>query len=52
MTNTDKDQARPQRNADIQQLRALWDEGIGSGSAGELDIDALLRRANAASHDD
>ena len=30
---------------DKRALRQLWDEGIASGSAGELDVNELLREA-------
>lgn len=32
---------------DLRRLRQLWDEGIASGSAGEVDIAALRREARA-----
>jgi antitoxin ParD1/3/4 len=32
---------RELRQEDIRRLRQLWDEGIASGSAGELDMKAL-----------
>ena len=36
------------KQATLDRLRELWDDGIASGSAGELDIEALIRRANEA----
>lgn len=33
------------KRAVIVGLRQLWDEGIASGSAGELDIEDVIRRA-------
>jgi antitoxin ParD1/3/4 len=36
------------KQATLERLRQLWDEGVASGSAGELDIEALIKRANDA----
>lgn len=38
-------QKREWRREDIQRLRQLWDEGLASGSAGPVDMDALRREA-------
>jgi antitoxin ParD1/3/4 len=38
---------RELRQDDIRRLRQLWDDGIASGSAGELDLKALRREALA-----
>lgn len=38
---------RELRQDDIKRLRQLWDEGIASGSAGELDMKKLRREARA-----
>lgn len=36
------------KQATLDRLRQLWDEGVASGSAGELDIEAVIRRASKA----
>ena len=36
---------RELREADIDRLRQLWDEGVASGSAVPLDFDELRRKA-------
>jgi antitoxin ParD1/3/4 len=36
---------RELRQEDIKLLRQMWDAGVASGSAGELDFDELRRRA-------
>lgn len=38
---------RELRQEDIKLLRQMWDAGIASGSAGELDMKQLRRRARA-----
>jgi antitoxin ParD1/3/4 len=38
---------RELRQEDIRRLRQLWDEGIASGSAGELDMQELRSEARA-----
>jgi len=38
---------RELRQEDIKRLRQLWDEGVASGSAGELDLTELRRDARA-----
>jgi antitoxin ParD1/3/4 len=38
---------RELRKQDIERLRQLWDAGIASGSAGELDMEKLRREARA-----
>ncbi len=38
---------REARQQDIERLRQLWDAGIASGSAGELDMKKLRREARA-----
>jgi antitoxin ParD1/3/4 len=38
---------RELRQEDIKLLRQMWDAGIASGSAGELDLKDLRRRARA-----
>ncbi|KIZ42702.1 MULTISPECIES: type II toxin-antitoxin system ParD family antitoxin [Rhodopseudomonas] len=38
---------RELRQEDIKRLRQLWDEGLASGSAGELDLAELRRDARA-----
>jgi antitoxin ParD1/3/4 len=38
---------RELRQQDIERLRQLWDAGIASGSAGELDMEKLRREARA-----
>lgn len=39
------------RKKDIKQLRQLWDFGLASGSAGELDLQDLRREARARLED-
>lgn len=36
---------REQRQEDVRRLRALWDEGIASGSAGPVDMKSLRQEA-------
>lgn len=36
------------KQAALDRLRHLWDEGIASGSAGELNIEAVITRAKEA----
>ncbi|MDC8011898.1 type II toxin-antitoxin system ParD family antitoxin [Tahibacter soli] len=36
------------KQAALDRLRQLWDEGIASGSAGELDIETVIKRASEA----
>ena len=36
---------RELRQADVRRLRQLWDAGIASGRAGELDLDTLRQEA-------
>ena len=36
---------RELRQEDVRRLRALWDQGVASGSAGEVDLAALRREA-------
>lgn len=38
---------RELRQEDIKRLRQMWDAGIASGSAGELDLKKLRREARA-----
>ena len=38
---------RELRQEDIKRLRQLWDAGLASGSAGELDMQELRREARA-----
>jgi antitoxin ParD1/3/4 len=38
---------RELRHADIRLMRQLWDEGVASGSAGEIDLPALRKEARA-----
>ncbi|KPF95713.1 CopG family transcriptional regulator [Rhodopseudomonas sp. AAP120] len=38
---------RDLRQEDVRRLRQLWDEGIASGSAGEVDLPALRAEARA-----
>jgi antitoxin ParD1/3/4 len=38
---------RELQQGDLRHLRQLWDKGIASGSAGELDMTALRRDARA-----
>ena len=38
---------RELQREDIRRLRQLWDEGLASGSAGDLDMSALRREARA-----
>ena len=40
---------RELRATAITELRRLWDEGVASGSAGELDVEELLQEARARS---
>jgi antitoxin ParD1/3/4 len=34
-----------QKRAAIERIGKLWDEGIASGTAGEMDIEAIIERA-------
>jgi antitoxin ParD1/3/4 len=36
-----------QKRAAIDRIGKLWDEGIASGSAGAMDIEAIIERAKA-----
>jgi antitoxin ParD1/3/4 len=36
---------RELRQEDIERLRQMWDEGVASGSAGELDMNKLRKEA-------
>jgi antitoxin ParD1/3/4 len=38
---------RELRHEDINRLRQMWDEGVASGSAGEVDMNKLRREARA-----
>lgn len=40
---------RALRQEEVQRLRKLWDDGIASGSAGELDLLALRQEARTRS---
>lgn len=44
----DDNTQQPQDDPATPLLRRLWNEGIASGSAGELDIDVLIERARIA----
>ena len=39
------------KSDDISSLRLLWQEGLSSGSAGELDMNALRLEAQARLHE-
>jgi antitoxin ParD1/3/4 len=42
-----RDLRRELSQQEVEQLRELWDAGVASGSAGELDIKKLRRDAHA-----
>jgi antitoxin ParD1/3/4 len=46
MANVVRKPTRKRREQDIKRLRQLWDAGIASGSAGEIDMRKLRREAH------
>jgi antitoxin ParD1/3/4 len=47
MANLVRERTRRLREQDIERLRQIWDAGIASGSAGEMDMKKLRREARA-----
>jgi antitoxin ParD1/3/4 len=47
MANIARERMRKLRRQDIKRLRQMWDAGIASGSAGEVDMKQLRREARA-----
>jgi antitoxin ParD1/3/4 len=45
MANTAREMTRKLRQQHIKRLRQMWDTGVASGSAGELDMRKLRRQA-------
>jgi antitoxin ParD1/3/4 len=47
MANIVREGMRKLRPQDVKRLRQMWDAGIASGSAGEMDMKKLRREARA-----
>jgi uncharacterized protein YoaH (UPF0181 family) len=47
MVNIVREGMHKLRQQDVKRLRQIWDAGIASGSAGELDMKKLRRKARA-----